>query len=328
MVGYIRRWSICYQIEIGVELFFKESVMPMYIRRLPSVVMTIVDPASIPQNHVLFNPSYAHPIIYLRGTQHTSTAENNYIVLYDTERKVKYQIASPSHLLSPTVNLFQGVEDLRICWFEHNGTKRLWFTGTCTHSSSRMVNELIVGHFDADLTCVEFLVCVDIGSLPVKNVCPFVLNGQLHLLDTYMHDIFRVEMQHDETDNNLIGLKAVKVKKLQNSAGMSMDRYRGSTSPVHLHGNIWGCVVHDIIFNDNTKLVTRLSYIHHWMEFDVETGHITFLSTPFWVAQWGVEYVSGIYYDKGTDQVTLYVGEADRACIMAKTTVHDLRVGK
>lgn len=301
--------------------------MPLYVRRLPATVVQIVDQNSIPQNHVMFNPSYADPFIYIRCTEHFATKEINYVVLHDTCTKKNYRIENPSHLLAPTVNLFQGIEDLRICWAKDpSGQKRLWFTGTTTHASDKMTNELIVGCFHPNLTSVEYLSPVDIGTLPVKNVCPFVWKDRLHLLDTFKHDIFRVQM--DITPEKKLVLTAERVKKLSPGAGVPTEGYRGSTSPVHLHGSTWGCVVHDIIFNDNTKLVTRLSYIHHWMEFDIETGTITFFSTPFWIAHWGIEYVSGIHYDKKNGEVNLYVGEMDRACVMAKTTLHDLRIGK
>jgi hypothetical protein len=305
--------------------------MPFHIRRLPAKVMTIVDEKSIPQNHVLFNPSYAHPIIYLRGIEHFTTKEINYALLFNSVTKESTKVESPAAFLAPTVNLFQGIEDLRICWApdpvrKDDGARRLWFSGTTTHASARMTNELIVGYFAHDLRTVEHLSAVDIGSLPVKNVCPFVWKNKLHLLDTFKQDIFEVVIERDE--GGAIALSAVRVRKLVPAGGVPKEGVRGSTSPVHLHGNTWGCVVHDIIFNDNTKLVTRLSYYHHWMEFDIETGAVTFLSTPFWIAHWGIEYVSGLHYDAATGEVTLYVGEADRSCVMAKTTLHDLRCGK
>lgn len=288
--------------------------------------MTIIDPKSIPDNHVLFNPSYAHPIIYIRGTEHTSTKETNFALLHNTDTKTNTKVPSPMELLARTVNLFQGIEDLRICWAKrHDGARRLWFTGTTTHASSHMTNELIVGYFNEGLNRVEYLTPVDIGSLPVKNVCPFVWKDKLHLLDTFKQDVFYVKM---EDVKGKLHISAVPIKKLVPGKGIPSEGYRGSTSPVHLHGNTWGCVVHDIIFNDNTKLVTRLSYIHHWMEFDIETGVITFFSTPFWVAHWGIEYVSGIHYDTKSGEVTLYIGEADRSCVMARTTLDNLRIGK
>lgn len=298
--------------------------MPFYVRHLPGAVSHIVDEGSVPPNHALFNPSYAAPIIYIRGTRHTALDETNFAILYNENTKEHRHVESPMDKLAPNVNLFKGIEDLRICWFED----RLWFAGTTTHASHRMTNELIVGHFDKDLKVVERISCVDIGSLPVKNVCPFVWQHKLHLLDAYKKKIYQL---YDDTDTKTGEWKGFKVstrRTLEPAQGVSQEEFRGSTSPIHLHGNTWGCVVHDIIFNDNTRLVTRLSYIHHWMEFDIELGKITFISSPFWIARWGIEYVSGIQQKPGTDEITLYVGVADRLPITIKTTLHDLRIGK
>jgi hypothetical protein len=295
--------------------------MPLYIRHLPGSVSQIVDETSLPPNQALFNPSYAHPMLYLRATRHTNVDETNFVVLFNTDSKSQHVIESPMDKLAKNVNLFKGIEDLRICWF---GGK-LWFAGTTTHATDRMTNELIVGHFDASLTKVERISAVGIGSLPVKNVCPFVWKDALHLLDTFKRKIYQIRDVFDETTKEWKAYKALPIKDL---TGVTTEEFRGSTSPIHLHGNTWGCVVHDIIFNDNTKLVTRLSYIHHWMEFDVESGQITFVSSPFWVARWGIEYVSGIYRKPDTDHILLYVGVADRLPVMVQTTLHDLRVGK
>jgi hypothetical protein len=297
--------------------------MPLHIRRLPGGVGNIIDPKSLPPNNVLFNPSCSEHMLYLRATRLTPMLDDNYIILYDLHSKKQHVIQSPADKLEPTVNLFQGVEDLRICFFQG----RLWFSGTTTHASNKMRNELIVGTFSEDYTRVERMSVVDIGSLPVKNVCPFVWQDRLHLLDTYLCAIYEITEELAE-DGTWQRFAAIKVRTLHAGPGMPSDAYRGSTSPVHLHGNIWGCVVHDIIFNDNTKLVTRLSYIHHWMEFDIETGAITFFSTPFWVALWGIEYVSGIQYTQDTGHVCLYLGVQDNTPIKFMTTLHDLRVGK
>lgn len=298
--------------------------MPFYVRHLPGAVSPIVDEGSIPQNHALFNPSYAAPILYIRGTRHTQLDETNFAVLFNDNTKTHQHVESPMDKLAPNVNLFKGIEDLRICWFEN----RLWFAGTTTHATHRMTNELIVGHFDQDLKKVERISAVDIGSLPVKNVCPFVWQDKLHLLDTFKRKIYQVSDDVEKETGLWKGFKATVRRILEPAQGVTAEEFRGSTSPIHLHGNTWGCVVHDIIFNDNTRLVTRLSYIHHWMEFDIELGKITFVSSPFWIARWGIEYVSGIHRSKDSDEVILYVGVADRMPIMMKTTLHDLRIGK
>jgi len=250
--------------------------MPFYVRKLPGKGSPIISSDGIPPNTVIFNPSYADPIIYLRAIKHSEIDEKNYVILHNTKTKETHEIQSPFDKMAPTVNLFQGIEDLRICWYKD----RLWFSGTTTHMTKEMTNELIVGYFDKNLTCVERISAVDIGSLPVKNVCPFVWKDKLCLIDILKMCIYEITEEYNET-NIFSKFVATKIKLLHSASNINIDGFRGSTSPIHLHGNTWGCVIHDIIFNDNTRLVTRLSYLHHWLEFDIETGEITFLSTPF-----------------------------------------------
>lgn len=303
--------------------------MPLYIRHLPGSHTKLVDEASLPKNTVTLNPSVAYPIVYIRQIDHFQTKEENSVFLFNLETKQSHKIPSPSSLLIKNVNLFRGIEDLRICWYND----LLWFAGTCTHASDNITSEMVVGHFDKNLTRVERMSHVDIGSFPVKNVCPFVVGDKLLLFDIFLHSVYELI---DSTDENGVrsgtNLKnkftANKVLDLVPGAGVSIEGYRGSTSPVHLHGSTWGAVVHDIIFNDQASLVTRLSYIHHWIEFDVVSGVVSFVSTPFWVAHWGIEYVSGIHLDKNKSNVTLYFGVNDNMTFVYNTSLHDLRHGK
>jgi hypothetical protein len=298
----------------------------MYIRHLPGKTDLLVDKSKISPNNVLFNPSADKRYIYIRANAHTMVDENNYILIYNELNKTMYNIMSPLDILEPTANLFRGVEDLRIAVYND----RVWFTATSTHASLHMTNELLVGHFDSELTKVERMTTVDIGSLPVKNVCPFVYQDTFCLIDTYQKKIYRVEEDKDPDSGDFVKFVAVKTKDLTSASGIPKKGFRGSTSPVHLHGSIWGFIVHDIIFNDNTKLVTRLAYFHHWVEMDMDRGVITYFSTPFWCSHWGIEYVSGLRFNKGEaeKEIELYVGVNDQSAVRYTTTLADLRIGK
>jgi len=302
--------------------------MPLYVRRLPAQNTAIVDPKSLPANQSLYNPSRAGNDLYIRATIYTRTNELNHALFYNVETKVTKEVKSPYHLLKKTVNLFQGIEDLRICRYN----ERVWFSATATHASDDMTNVLIIGYMNEYVSEVEFLQVVDIGSLPVKNVCPFVWKDKLHLLDVFLSKIYLVVEEKDES--GALKLFAVVAKEITRAPGISDTQYRGSTSPVHLHGNTWGCVVHDIIFNDNKILVTRLAYMHHWMEFDMDRGVTTFISSPFFLQHWGVEYISGIFLPTEAtnmpvkDAVVLYYGIQDKAPMQAVTRLSDLRCGR
>lgn len=297
--------------------------MPLSVRKLPGQAATIIDESSVPHNHVLLNPSYAHPILCMRATQHMPLEEQNYAIIFDTTTKNQHRVPAPMTKLAPSVNLYTGLEDIRICRFKD----RLWFSATCTHGDASMNSCLVAGYFSASLETIEHVFPIDLGSLPVKNVCPFVKDGKLFLLDVLKRAVYELEEKVADGVATYVATKRVDLKL---PAGVSMEGYRGSTSPVHLHGNTWGCVVHDMIVTDSTRsILTRLAYLHYWMEFDADSGAITFVSSPFWLAKWGVEYVSGIHYDTQTpEQVTLYMGVDDRVPLMFRTTLHDLRVGK
>jgi hypothetical protein len=295
--------------------------MPLYVRRLPCSQGLMIDEKQIPPNTALYNPSKASKYTYIRQTEHTPAADMNSMIIHHEDTGKIVHIDSPYAKMNKTVNLFKGLEDLRLC--EYNG--KIWFGATSTHVSESMNNELVIGYFNQAVTEIEYFEMVDIGSHPVKNVIPFVHQGKLLLLDIYLRKIYNLD---DETDPTRKKKWKISIyKELTPAHSVSTEKYRGSTGPIHLHGSIYGCVVHDIIFNDNTKLVTRLSYIHHWYEFDIDTGLVTFISTSFWVAHWGIEYISGIYKEKD-GKIALFIGVNDKLPVKALTSLSDLRVGK
>jgi len=289
--------------------------MPLYIRRLPcSAYCMMIDEKNIPTNMSLYNPSKTKDWLYIRKTDINNEGQTNSILMKHTGRDA-IEIKSPFEQMTKTVNMFKGLEDLRICEFND----RIWFGATSTHITDNMCNELVIGLFNKDVSAIEKLQMVDIGSKPVKNVIPFVYNNTLLLLDIYLGKIYQLHTTEEQWFVTIY-------KSLRPAIGISNEKYRGSSAPIHINGSVFGCVVHDIIFNDNSKLVTRLSYIHHWIEFDIETGLITFVSTPFWIYHWGIEYVSGI--EKTATGVDLYLGINDKVPMRIQTTLSDLRIGK
>lgn len=292
--------------------------MPFAVRQLPGRLGGLVDRTGIPANVSCFNPSRAGPYIYIRASEQEATHTTSRILLYHEPSKRLINVACDIALL-PTVNSYQGLEDLRIVWHD----ERIWFTATSTHASSHMVNELVIGCLSSDASRIERLNVVDIGSRPVKNVVPFVQGTDLVLLDIWKSAIYHL---HDEApaDGGVHRLVVSRTQPLAWADG-APGNYRGSTTPLHLHGNTWGCVAHDIIHSSDPS--QRLSYLHYWLEMDMSRGVVTFVSTAFWVAHWGVEFVSGIQsFPDG--RVTLMLGVQDKHAAVCDTTLHDLRVGK
>jgi hypothetical protein len=209
---------------------------------------------------------------------------------------------------------------------------------------------MVVGHFSEDLARIERISPISAGKLPVKNICPFVWpsadaapeDQRLRLIDTYKRAIYEVTELYEDAEGapkgapKFLRYLLTRVGTLRSAAGISDIGYRGSTSPVHLHGNTWGCVVHDIIFNDNARLVTRLAYYHHWMEMDLSRGVVTYFSAPFWIAHWGIEYVSGLRKvpvsadgtEGGVRTMELFFGVQDQLPMKCVARLSDLRSGK
>lgn len=295
--------------------------MPLYVRHLPGRCAGLVDRQGVPPNVVCFNPSKAGPYIYLRMTEHDAVSETNRILLFHEPTKKLAQVPYALEELHATVNLFRGLEDLRLAW--HEG--RVWFTATSTHASHHMTNEMVLGRLSEDASRVERFNVLDVGERPAKNVVPFVLDGAVALLDVFRSRIYHVRDAPGEPPQP--DRFVVERERPLTWAAGEPGLYRGSTSPVHLHGSTWGCVVHDIVFDDGTDLQRRLAYLHHWLELDAARGVVTFVSAPFWVAHWGVEYVSGLeLLPEG--RVRLFVGLQDRDAVVCETTLFDLRVGK
>lgn len=295
----------------------------LHIRHLPGTPEMLIDRSKFPKNVVLFNPSADGPYIYIRTNEHSPTCETNSIIVYNQNNSKLHMIPPPMDILLPNANLFKGIEDLRIVLFK----EQIWFTATTTHASDHMTNEMLFGCLDRELTKVAKMSVVDIGVLPVKNVCPFVWKNKIYLLDSYLRKIYNVDEDADSGK-----FVATVEKDLTLASGLPDIKYRGSTSPIHLHGNTWGFVVHDIIFNDGVRLVTRLAYFHHWVEMDVERGVVTFISAPFWCTTWGIEYISGIRLQQSDNpdknKIELFMGVHDENAVLFRTTLENLRVGK
>ena len=42
----------------------------------------------------------------------------------------------------------------------------------------------------------------------------------------------------------------------------------------------------------------KLAYMHYWIEIDMNLGQVTYISSPFWVTTFGIEFISGINKEK------------------------------
>jgi hypothetical protein len=277
----------------------------------------MLDVSKFEKNMTFYNPSASKQFISFRVTVNDNRVLLNNVALYNKDKKSLTFIDSPMHLLHPTCNLYRGLEDVRIMYHKNV----IWFTATSTHASEHMTNELVFGRFNESATCIQKIWVIDIGTLPAKNILPFVYSDDIYILDVFQKKIFRLD--YDTEKDTYV---ATLYRELSGfPSGLPL---KGSTSPVHLHGDIWGCVVHTDIVNEEQRHTNRVSYLHYWMEIDVDRGAVTFLSLAFWCAKWSFEYISGIDYNPDTSEVNLYGGVEDRVPVTITTRLCFLRNSK
>lgn len=293
--------------------------MPQYIRRLPCQTQRLFRETSSIPDFSYFNPSSAYPYIYVRATEKldTSMAQVSHMFLYSYKTDSMIMVDVPQGTLQPSYNYYQGVEDTRILMYHD----RLWFVSTSTHISSSMRSEMMIGYFSKDIKQIEFCQHLDLGIRPVKNICPFQYQDEMLLIDTYTLVVYRVI----ETNTEPKTLTMDVVCTLEPCYGLHRCMIRGSTSPVHLHGDLYGCVAHEHIPKASGG---AFAYVSYWMEFDIGRRVVTFFSSPFFVTCLGIEFVSGIEYDPKQDTVELFLGFKDKVPLVAYTTLQDLRVGE
>lgn len=292
------------------------------IRKLPCGISNLLgDNPQLPKL-TYFNPSSCHPYIYIRSIERVGNAcEMNHLSIFNRLTKTMRVIKVSLDHLHPTCGFYRGIEDARIFHYQD----RLWFIATSTHIAGSYHSQMLLGRFNHAVSDVEFVQFLDFGTKPMKNVCPFIHDGKLLAIDTFMLRVYEIVCEKDEHDAETY--RAVLYKELAPCANLAKGMMRGSTCPIHLHGNLWGCVVHEHIRQARERVMS-LAYISYWIEFDIERGAVTLLSSPFVVAQWGIEFVSGIEYYKDKDEVELFLGINDKVAVMAKTNLHDLRVGQ
>ena len=205
--------------------------MPQFIRLLPCKSKSpIIDKNSTKDGIDYYNPSRSENYIYTRITKRTNNTFVNSAILHNTLTNKSFEIDSPWNLLQKSVNIFKGIEDLRIV----NWNGNIWFAGTCTHATDHMINNLIIGYFKESNGGINIqdVQAVDIGSLPVKNVCPFVYNERLCLLDIGLMKIYTVKI---DLDGKILIDMDLTVDMTFGSGleHFKNNKFRGSTTPIH-----------------------------------------------------------------------------------------------
>ena len=100
-----------------------------------------------------------------------------------------------------------------------------------------------------------------------------------------------------------------------------------SGGAVRLTGSGLGCPTWPTCTGNSYKPVPHQAQgqLHAWIEFDLNSGKVTYASTPFFIASFGVEFASGMEYDKSTGDVCIYLGVEDRLPMTHITNLQHLR---
>ncbi len=266
-----------------------------------------------------FNPSKAGKWLALRTAKINERYHDSTTVILNVETKEQFELKVPEGFLVPTIHMYRGLEDVRLLLTSDG---QLWFTASSTHASKKMQSECVVGRIDTTKKEISHIARIDgVWIPPVKNISIFEWSNSLWLWDATSHSIYRLNKDTITVEDT---------HKL--SIGKSMDWgkwMRTSTSWVPISKQepwMVGCVVHECLFAQRQGAHDRrLSYLHYWVEADMRSGCITFLSGPFIVHHWGTEFVSSIEINIENGDAVLFFGVEDNQALIANTTISNLR---
>jgi hypothetical protein len=200
----------------------------------------------------------------------------------------------------------KSMEDLRL--FDYNDTT--WFT-SCSRRKSDNYFESYLYNVGNDILDYNFRLEHTFSEpiAHVKNLVPLVTKqSQLYIIDV-LQGIF-----YDYSCN----MKSCKINNTM-CEGLS-----GSTQfiPVDSDGTTYGALVHS--FQIEPVTIDRY-YKHYWIEIDISTWTFTYLSEPFLLNTYGIEFASGIEKIDDTCVQILY-GSNDKTSYTCITTFANLRI--
>ena len=87
--------------------------------------------------------------------------------------------------------------------------------------------------------------------------------------------------------------------------------------------NLYGALVHDlyIVFGERY-------YLHHWIEIDISQWKLVYMSKPFILAYFGIEFATGITWENDDHKtVKIYFGLKNTRAYYTICSLQDLRQG-
>lgn len=246
----------------------------------------------------LINPSVCKKYIYYKNLKNIWGVWTSQSVFYCRNTGDKTIIECNEY----KSKVSQGIEDLRL--FDHNG--EVCFVG-CARGENEKFKTLIGKVLEDSISIINTLEDLE----HVKNIVPLI----------YDHVFFIDVLKGTVYD-----------KDLNKHAELNIDKsqYSGSTQFIQLNDWLFGGVVHVVMYqkmfirNPRYRVINQPIYKHFWIEIDVRNWIVTFVSEPFYIHQYGVEFVSGI--EKLDDnQIRLYYGVDDNRSYACNVALNELR---
>jgi hypothetical protein len=251
----------------------------------------------------LTNPSICKYYVYYRRI--VDDIFRNEIVLLDRKSGQMKQIATYPSL--------ENIEDLRI--FDYNNS--VWFIGFKRNEVN--VWQSYLCEFNNTCTAIQQINHVfGVAADHIKNIVPLVdkNTNQLYLIDMNKANVYKYVSQNVVEDTKL-DTSIIK-------ASFPQSVLYGSTQFVALHwDNTYGALVHDLYI-----VLGQRYYLHHWIEIDIDEWKLTFVSKPFVLAHFGIEFATGITWDNGSNDTLKILFGLKNSCNFCTTcTLQDLRQG-
>ncbi len=249
----------------------------------------------------LINPSASRNYIYMRALQRPCSEKwISGICLYN--KRTSEFVMVPEH---PDC---ENIEDLRIFDFQD----RVWFVGYLRRSSDNIF-ETRVGYFDATNSRIEKIIgCISLPSTHVKNITPLLLDDQLWLIDIHTGTVFCA-------DSKLERSHTIDCSLLDKHMANFTNHIFGTTPYIQLTDTVYGGLVHV-----TKRIGSQTCYVYLWIEIDVATWTICYVSKPYIINKLGIVFVSHI--EKiGKDRFQLMFGQDDKNTCRCETTLDDLR---
>jgi len=212
--------------------------------------------------------------------------------------------------------LLDNIEDLRIFDYNHS----VWFVGSKRDDATNTFWETFLCEFDKKCDSIKKIHhTFRVEKDHIKNIVPLVStsNNGLYVIDINKADVY----EYDYSKN----IKKFKLDMSLQKTLFPQSELCGSTQFVDLHENknTYGGVVHDLYI-----VLGQRYYLHHWVEIDIKEWKLVYMSKPFILANFGIEFATGITRtNDSNDHFKIFFGLKNSCNFSTTCTLQELRQG-